>query len=329
MPLPLIIGAAVLVAGAGVGVKKGLDAKEKFGEAKEINDGAHRRVERVKRTIERARTRTNRAIEDLGSYKVELLNTSVKDFLKTMEQIKNIEFTTDQQLDRFIHNKEELKELRDIQMMATGIAQGLGTGLASGALTAFGAYSAAGALATASTGTAIAGLSGAAATNATLAFFGGGSLAAGGLGMAGGAAVLGGIVAGPALAVLGLVANAKAETALEDARSNRAESRAFAAEMDRAASMCNGISDQADMVRGFLTQLNGALVPLVEEMKDIVLRSGNDYKQYNSNEKGIIAQAVTVVKTVKAVLETRLLTDDGNIDTKSVETIQALQEGNI
>lgn len=328
MPLPFILAGAAVIA-AGVGVKKGLDAKEKFNEAKEINDSAERRVERAKRTIERARTRTNTAIENLGGYKVELLNTSVKGFLDTMEQIKNIEFTTDQQLDRFIHNKEELQELRDIQVMATGIAQGLGTGLASGALTAFGAYSAAGALATASTGTAIAGLSGAAATNATLAFFGGGSLAAGGLGMAGGAAVLGGIVAGPALAVLGLVANAKAETALEDAKSNRAESRAFAAEMDRAASMCNGISDQADMVRGFLTQLNGALVPLVEEMKDIILRSGNDYKQYNSNEKGIIAQAVTVVKTVKAVLETRLLTDDGNIDVKSVETIQKLQAGNI
>lgn len=328
MPLPFILAGAAVLA-AGVGVKKGLDAKEKFNEAKEINETAQRRVERAKRTIERARTRTNTAIENLGGYKVELLNTSVKGFLDTMEQIKNIEFTTDQQLDRFIHNKEELKELRDIQVMATGIAQGLGTGLASGALTAFGAYSAAGALATASTGTAIAGLSGAAATNATLAFFGGGSLAAGGLGMAGGAAVLGGIVAGPALAVLGFVADAKADTALEDAKSNRAESRAFAAEMDRAASMCNGISDQADMVRGFLTQLNGALVPLVEEMQDIILRSGNDYKQYNSNEKGIIAQAVTVVKTVKAVLETRLLTDEGNIDTKSVETIQALQEGNM
>ena len=324
MPLPLIIGAAVLA--AGVGVKKGLDAKEKYDEAKEINDSAQRRVERAKRTIERARTRTNTAIENLGGYKVELLNTSVKGFLDTMEQIKNIEFTTDQQLDRFIHNKEELQELRDIQVMATGIAEGLATGMATGALTAFGAYSAAGALATASTGTAILGLSGAAATNATLAFFGGGSLAAGGLGMAGGAAVLGGIVAGPALAVLGFVADAKADTALEDAKSNRAE---FVAEMDRAASMCNGISDQADMVRGFLTRLNGALVPLVEEMKNIILRSGNDYKQYNSNEKGIIAQAVMVVKTVKAVLETRLLTDDGNIDTKSVETIQKLQEGTI
>jgi hypothetical protein len=99
--------------------------------------------------------------------------------------------------------------------------------------------------------------------------------------------------------------------------------------MDRAASVCDGISEQADMVRRFLTELNGALVPLVEEMKDIILRSGNDYKQYNSNEKGSIAQAVTVVKTVKAVLETRLLTDEGNMDVKSVETIQALQEGNI
>ena len=328
MPLPFILAGAAAIA-AGVGVKKSIDAKKKYKEAKEINDSAMSRVERAKRTIERARTRTNTAIENLGGYKVELLNTSVKDFLDTMEQIKNIEFTADQQLDGFIHNKEELQELRDIQVMATGIAQGLGTGVASGALAAFGAYSAAGALATASTGTAIVGLSGAAATNATLAFFGGGSLAAGGLGMAGGAAVLGGIVAGPALAVLGFVADAKADTALEDAKSNRAESRAFAAEMDRAASVCDGISEQADMVRRFLTELNGALVPLVEEMKDIILRSGNDYKQYNSNEKGSIAQAVTVVKTVKAVLETHLLTDEGNMDVKSVETIQALQEGNI
>ena len=44
MPLPFILAGAAAIA-AGVGVKKSIDAKKKYKEAKEINDSAMSRVE--------------------------------------------------------------------------------------------------------------------------------------------------------------------------------------------------------------------------------------------------------------------------------------------
>ena len=326
MPIPLLIAGLVALAG-GVTLKKGMDAKGKYKEAKEMNARAQRRVQRAQKSMNEARTKAGAAIDALGAYKVQLLDGTVKDFLDTMERIKHVDLTGIKELDIYPQTKEEtFRELRNIQLVATSIAQGVGSGVASGVLTAFGAYSAAGALATASTGTAIGSLSGVAATNATLAFFGGGSLAAGGFGVAGGMAVLGGLVTAPMLAVASCVLDSKMNQMLEDAKSNRAMSKAFEEDMKHASVACEAIAEQADMVREFLQQLEGLLQPLVDTMKGIIQQSGTEYRQYDTNEKGCIAQTVMVVKTIKVVLERRLLTEDGSLDQDSVKEIAMVKE---
>lgn len=320
MPIPLLIAGLVALAG-GVTLKKGMDAKGKYKEAKEMNARAQRRVQRAQKSMNEARTKAGAAIDALGAYKVQLLDGTVKDFLDTMERIKHVDLTGIKELDIYPQTKEEtFRELRNIQLVATSIAQGVGSGVASGVLTAFGAYSAAGALATASTGTAIGSLSGVAATNATLAFFGGGSLAAGGM------AVLGGLVTAPMLAVASCVLDSKMNQMLEDAKSNRAMSKAFEEDMKHASVACEAIAEQADMVREFLQQLEGLLQPLVDTMKGIIQQSGTEYRQYDTNEKGCIAQTVMVVKTIKVVLERRLLTEDGSLDQDSVKEIAMVKE---
>lgn len=320
MPIPLLIAGLVALAG-GVTLKKGMDAKGKYKEAKEMNARAQRRVQRAQKSMNEARTKAGAAIDALGAYKVQLLDGTAKDFLDTMERIKHVDLTGIKELDIYPQTKEEtFRELRNIQLVATSIAQGVGSGVASGVLTAFGAYSAAGALATASTGTAIGSLSGVAATNATLAFFGGGSLAAGGM------AVLGGLVTAPMLAVASCVLDSKMNQMLEDAKSNRAMSKAFEEDMKHASVACEAIAEQADMVREFLQQLEGLLQPLVDTMKGIIQQSGTEYRQYDTNEKGCIAQTVMVVKTIKVVLERRLLTEDGSLDQDSVKEIAMVKE---
>ena len=52
MPIPFILGAAALIAG-GVGVKKGLDAKEDMELAKMNNDRAQRIVDEVKKKLQK------------------------------------------------------------------------------------------------------------------------------------------------------------------------------------------------------------------------------------------------------------------------------------
>ena len=203
MPLPLLfigLGAATAAAGVGKTVKAGMDNSK----AKSINENANRRIESRSNKLDGARKQCGSALEHLGKEKISILNTSVKEFLDSFEQLKNVDSVDSlglNELNNLHIDSNVFVDLKEMESFASSFAGGTVAGAAGGAFAAFGAYSAATTFATASTGTAIASLSGAAATNATLAFFGGGSLAAGGLGMAGGTAVLGGLVAGPALLV--------------------------------------------------------------------------------------------------------------------------------
>ncbi|MBR2571832.1 MAG: hypothetical protein IKE30_06850 [Clostridia bacterium] len=181
------------------------------------------------------------------------------------------------------------------------------------------------ALAAASTGTAIASLSGAAATNATLAFFGGGSLAAGGMGIAGGTAVLGGLVAGPALMVLGFVMDAAARKNLDKALANQAEALRICEELDTASRQCEAIRRRTYMFYNLLARLDARLLPLIYRMEDIIQSEGDDYRQYSAESKKAIASCVSIAVSIKSVLDTPILTDDGLLTPESEKVASAEQ----
>jgi len=186
-------------------------------------------------------------------------------------------------------------------------------------LAGFGAYGAAMTFGAASTGTAIASLSGIAATNATLAFLGGGSLAIGGLGIAGGAMVLGGLVAGPALAIMGFIVGAKASENLDNARSNYAESQKIAEDLKTAAVLCDGIRRRSYMFERLLIRLELLLIPLIFGMNSIIAEKGDNWKKFSEENKRTVAAAATIVKAIKIVLDTPILTEDGKLTDESAQ----------
>lgn len=205
MPLPLIpiiAGATSLIAGA-LGVKKGLDAKGLYEQAKSIGGRAERRHREAVKEIEDRRTSVYEQLQALGRMKADAFSNTARYVVDQVRQARAVATLSD--VDYASIPEEELVvfERESAQMSALDLVSDAGTSAALAALGAGGTYAAVGAAATASTGTAIASLSGAAATNATLAWLGGGSLATGGLGIAGGMWVLSGIVAGPALAITG------------------------------------------------------------------------------------------------------------------------------
>lgn len=322
MPLPLLIGLAVVT--GGVGIAKGIGAADTQSKANDINEKAQDIVDLAKEKMEFSRESSGASIKELGECKVDILQGSVIKFINEFKKVKNIELgKKNVEFDEFskiILDEKQLEELKDVTLIASSIAKGV----AGGAVTAFGAYSLATTLATASTGTAIAGLSGAAATNATLAFFGGGSLAAGGLGMAGGAAVLGGLVAGPALAVLGLVASSKANANYEDAKSNLAKAKAFKSEISAAIVESTGIRRCASMFYRFLVSLNTIFEPLVYEMSTIINTKGDDFSLYSDEDKEVFAKAISMAGALKAVLDLPIIGDDGKLANDSILKLQAV-----
>lgn len=322
MPLPLLfIGVAAATGTFGVGstIKASIDANT----AKLVNKNANEIVQSSTEWVNAQRLACGRSLTQLGEEKLFVLSSSMTEFLDCFQKIKNVDFKDTEGLDelkKFHIDEHDFEEMRSLVTFAGSLAGGAVAGTAGGALAAFGAYGAAQALAFASTGTAISALSGAAATNATLAFFGGGSLAAGGLGMAGGTAVLGGLVAGPALMVMGLVAGNAAKKNLEKAYTNRSEAIQIASQLNVAGLQCETIRRRTYMIYNLLARLDTYFLPLIYKMEDIVANEGEDYRAYSADSKKVIASCASVAVSVKSVLDTPLLTDDGLLTEESEGT---------
>lgn len=327
MPLPLLfigIAAATGTVGVGSTIKAGIDANT----AKLVNKSAAEIVQDSTSWVNAQRFACGRSLTQLGEEKLFVLSSSMTEFLDCFQNIKNVDFKETEGLDELekMHvDEKEFVEMRTLVNFAGSLAGGAVAGTAGGALAAFGAYGAAQALAFASTGTAISALSGAAATNATLAFFGGGSLAAGGLGMAGGTAVLGGLVAGPALMVMGLVAGNAAKKNLEKAYTNHAEAIQIASQLNVAGLQCETIRRRTYLFYNLLARLDTYFLPLIYKMEDVVTNEGNDYSAYSPESKKIIASCASVAVSVKSVLDTPLLTDDGLLTEDSEKTANSIE----
>lgn len=328
MPIPLLfigVAAATGTVGAGTTVKAGFDAAA----AKRLNNDANGMVQAATDELNAQRLACGRALENLGSEKLSVLNNSIMEFLETFKKIKNVDFRGSEGLDELSKmqiDKHDFEELDGLAHFAVSVAGGVVGGAASGGIVAFGAYGAAQAFAAASTGTAISTLSGAAATNATLAFFGGGSLAAGGLGMAGGTAVLGGLVAGPALLVMGLVAGGAAAKELEKARTNIAEAQELCEQMSAATLQCEAIRRRTYMFYNLLARLDARFLPLVYALEDVFEREGNDYRTYSPEAKKTVASCASIAVSIKALLDTPILTDDGLLTAESERIAGELEE---
>ena len=328
MPVPILfIGVAAVTGSFGVGksIKAGIDASD----AAKINKSANEIVQGATEWVNAQRLACGHSLQHLGEEKLFVLNSSMVQFLDAFTKIKNVDFRDSVGLDelkKFRMDEIQFEELKTMVNFAGNVAGGAIAGTAGGALVAFGAYGAAQALAVASTGTAIASLSGAAATNATLAFFGGGSLAAGGLGMAGGTAVLGGLVAGPALMVVGIVAGAAAKKNLEQAYTNRNEAIQIAEQLSAASLQCASIRRRTYMYYNLLARLDAYFVPLIYGMEDILKEEGDDYRNYSLQSKKKIASCASIAVTIKSVLDTPLLTDDGLLTVESETAITSAEE---
>lgn len=329
MPIPvafIAIAAGTAALGIGKSVKAGKDQKE----ANKTNETAETVVKRAKKAAEKSRKGSGEAITSLGNKKINVLNDSLMPFVETFEKIHNVELNESaglNELQNFKIDKQFFNELKEMGAMASSIVSGAAGGAVLGAITAFGAYGAAmtfGACAT--TGTLISTLSGAALSNATLAFLGGGALSVGGLGVAGGTAVLGGLVAGPALAVMGFVVGAKASANKEKAYENLANARAFEEEIETVRVLCKGIRMRANMFERLLIKLDVILSPLVYNLQNIVEISGTDYSKYTEEQKNVVAACLSTAVAMKAVLDTPILTEEGNLTEESNNIAEPVQK---
>lgn len=324
MPLPLIIGVAAAAAGL-YGAVKGVSGAIDHSNAKDINNDAHSMVESANQKVEDQRKSTNNTLEDYGQRKLRAFNGVIAEFIETFERVKNVELGESPELDKLTagdFSNNTLAGLRQDYQALKDAGLGLGAGLGGGAALAFGAYNGTMLLATASTGTAISSLGGVAATNATLAWLGGGSLAAGGYGMAGGMMVLGGIVAGPALAIFGHVLGNKGEEALNNARSNLEQAHTIHDQAELMASKLEAIKKVAALANTIFSKVSSQLRRIVADLKKVLENDGVDFRSYSDESKSVVFRSVKFAQLLKAMIDTPILDQDGNLMLSTEKRIQ-------
>lgn len=318
--IPVLLGVASAAAGA-VGIKKGLDAKKRFEEAKEIGEAAERRHRRAANAVEEKRARTYEGLVALGETKARVFERAAQATIDLVKNARAQVHMTEFSLDK-LPNDELVgfeQDLANIRLLDVGVDMGKSAALA--ALGAAGTYGAVASLATASTGTAIATLSGAAAGNATLAWLGGGTLAAGGLGVAGGTWVLGGVIAGPALAITGFSLASRAEEAVTEAEAYAEEVEVKIAKLRSIETVLDALAANVDETRTALEKLLAAFDQALERYRAATERAGRWWhrfiarlsmkrrEQQAAELESHVFRVVAVFKAIKEVVQTPLLDD--------------------
>jgi hypothetical protein len=321
MPIPFILGGIALAAAA-TGVSKGMDAKKKNEKSERKVRNAKRKFEEAQDRLEEERIRLNSELEEFATLKLSVFNQEINTLVEYLNKCKDAKSKFSSENIQF--TKEEIRELQTSVSNSLEITSGISKGIASGTLTAVGAYGGVGMLASASTGTAISTLSGAAATNATLAWLGGGSLAAGGGGMALGTAVLGGMVAGPLIAVAGFVMDSKAEKNLTEAEEFKSEVDVAVEKIDYSIEEYNSIYKYVDEMTIIINKFREEFNSVNNRLSSTGLK-GIANKLFGSKEtckKKEFQKLLIIGKNLKIVLDIPLMDKDGNKNKNFVNEIK-------
>ena len=324
MAIPFIIGAAAVVYGG----KKTKDGLDKMEQAKKINEEAQEIADNATNSQEDTRVATNESLENLGKTKISIMSYNMRTFVDNFSQLQNVDFSNAVIVDElrdFDPQSYDFLEMKEASFNASELAEGGLGSIAAGTLTAAGAYGAVGAFATASTGAAISGLTGAAATNATLAWLGGGAIASGGGGIAAGTMVLGGLVAIPAIIVGGWFLSAKADKALSEAKTNYDKAQKYEQEVRNLCTAMEALKDKAEQIDYLLYELDNRFSDAISDMINTIDDAGIDFSTFSSDEEDDIIRAAQLAQTIKVVIDTPLINQQGGVTAEAEKLIESKQ----
>lgn len=133
--------------------------------------------------------------------------------------------------------------------------------------------------------------------------------------------VIGTSLAGTGLGVLGMNAylSKKSQIALDNAKSAYAESELAVEQLEMATEVCGYIEARTKMFSQALDKLTPLYVNSVLKLKEIIAKNGTDFETYNNDEQKSVAVAVTLSKSIKAILDIAILNKDGSLSKESKE----------
>ena len=275
--------------------------------ARKLAEEAKIRYESAVENLKKDEATTNRLAERYGDIQLHVMTTTVRRFIKFLENSGRKTSESDKKILEGINfSVQQINEYK----AATMNAESYLVGAVKSATAATAGYSGAIGIATsigaASTGTAISSLSGAAAWNATLAWFGGGAIAAGGGGMAVGTIVLGSITVVPALAIGGFFAAREGKKAMTKAREYEAQVNVAIAEIEFAREFAQQVSSRITELRGIFEEINSRAIAGLDDLEAHVIDSKIDTDKFQ--HVGLL------MKGLIEILKTPVLNPQGQIN---------------
>ena len=330
MPIPFLLAGLGVAAGV-IGAGGHLSAKETNERAQRKSQEAQELYNKAKYSLEQAQNTTEKALLKLGYQKKSILESSMRQFLTAYDKVKHIQvaesvgineiskFTIDQQ------GAIEIKQMTDIY--SSSIKSGA-TGAAAGAVVAL---AASGSLSVVTGGLATAG---------TALMAGEVSAAAGIAGSAlsfGAAMTPLAAIAAPVILFTGISASMKADENLEKANTMYAQAEAASEKMKVSEMLCGAITDRSKMFDALLSNLNqmfsecsSLLVGVVNKKEGRIFKKKLTSKDFSEEDLKLIAVTRALAGAVKSVIDTPILSKDGNISYESenvyAQTVEKLPD---
>ena len=320
MPIPFLVGLGAAAVGL-LSIGGHESAKETNQKAQAIVNEAQTIFSEAKSSLETSQKATEAALLKLGTAKKDILDSSMAQFCKAYERVKDVQIkdsTGLNELSKFVIDGPGVLEVRKItniysQSIESGVA-----GAATGSL-----------IALAASGT----LPLVASTLSTA----GSALAIGEVGVALGltssalsfAAAFTPLsaIAAPVMLFSAISADRKADENLEKAKAARSEARSKAEKMKTSQVLCDAITKRSDMLNDLLQKLNKMFTTCVQIMDRITARkagAGGHVSSYmlTEDEVKLIAVTRSLAGAIKAIIDSPILTKDGSLCADS----QALYE---
>lgn len=326
MPIPFLLAGLGVAAGV-IGAGGHLSAKETNERAQRISENAQEIYNNAKHSLEAAQNKTEKALIKLGYAKKNVLDSSMNQFLITYDKIKHIQVKESfgiNEISKFTIDQQGAIQLREMtNIYSSSFASGA-TGVAAGAAVAL---AASGALPIITGELALAGSALAAGEIGMAAGFAGSALSFGA------AMTPLAAVAAPVILFTGISASMKADENLEKANTMYAEAEAASEKMKISETLCGAISERSEMFDDLLGDLNkmfaecsGLLSGVVRKKEGRVFKKKLTSEDFTEEDLKLIAVTRALAGAVKSVIDTPMLSKDGNISYEAEEVYDQIVE---
>ncbi|WP_187857727.1 sortase [Helicobacter pylori] len=297
MPLPFILGGLVLAA-AGYGVKKGIDAFDADCEADEFIKNAESLKEEATKKVESAQSDRKLALARFGKKKLHVLSHSVSNFLDHFHRLNRSRITIEG-----INMQDIQGQVSDARKITNQLnANGIDGDSVLGVFAGFGSL----------------GIS----SFTTSAMLGGGLTASGLAGMA----VLGGLVAGPALAILGAVRADEMEEKLEKAKAYHSQVEEAVKKADAVIDNLRAVEKMAKSFTRQIAKLDALFLSFSQDAIATMKKHNYDTSRYNQKERDQISVTVSTLSTLSAFLKVPIMDEHQKLNKKAMEALNLIRK---